>query len=180
MYTLFISNKGRTVFIDLADIHIRYCGPKSLIKFLKINKYEDDVVYVETEFSYGIEEDYIDIYDLFQEYNYEKYISLISDVKIKEKNLTMKNKKEKLIDESLMVSDNFALIANINTADDIIIETVNLSNTNKKANIRLKDLTVLQTNMTDSSLKRAVEAIKRNMILIQQELIERMPNAKIY
>lgn len=92
----------------------------------------------------------------------------------------MKNKKEKLIDESLMVSDNFALIANINTADDIIIETVNLSNTNKKANIRLKDLTVLQTNMTDSSLKRAVEAIKRNMILIQQELIERMPNAKIY
>lgn len=87
MAVLYISNKGRTVFIDLTDIHIQYCGPKSLIKFLKINKYDDAVVYVETEFSYGIEEDYIDIYDLFQEYNYEKYISLISNVKIKEKNL---------------------------------------------------------------------------------------------
>lgn len=35
MYILYLSNEGRQVHIDIGDIHIQYCGPKSLSCFFK-------------------------------------------------------------------------------------------------------------------------------------------------
>lgn len=88
MYILYLSNEGRQVYIDIGDIHIQYCGPKSLICFLNINSFEEGVIYVETKFKYGIEEDYIDVLDLLQEYKYnpESYLPLINRLEIRGNN----------------------------------------------------------------------------------------------
>lgn len=86
MYILYLSNVGRIVHIDIGDIHIQYTGPKSLIRFLNINSFEEGVIYVETKFKYGVEEDYIDVLDLLQEYKYnpEIYLPLITRVEIRD------------------------------------------------------------------------------------------------
>ena len=41
------------------NIHLKYLGPKSLEKFIRINNFDGQVISVETQFTYGAEEEYI-------------------------------------------------------------------------------------------------------------------------
>lgn len=78
--------------------------------------------------------------------------------------------KQELISQALMVSDNFALFKKSGTAGDIQIVAINLAKTSSKLTIRLYDMSVLSTNMSNSMLIRALDAIKRNKQLIEEML----------
>lgn len=91
MLTLYLRNEGRTVKIDISNIHLTYAGPISLARFVKINKVVEGVIYVDTEFLYDgekvIEEDFIDLGDLLNEFNYDtkKILTSITEYKIVDK-----------------------------------------------------------------------------------------------
>lgn len=186
MSILYLYNTGRNVHLELNNIHIQYLGSKALQKFVKVNRFEEGVIYVETQFSYGSDEDYIDVEDVLSEFNYdaEKLIPEIKQVIIKEENEMMdtdkKKNKQYLIDESILVSDNLALMANVGSANDLQIEVISLANTNMKAVVRFSDSQVLLHNMSDRMLERAVNAVNRNKELILDEVKERTQNAKVY
>ena len=59
MSTLYISNLGSEIHLDMDNIHLKYLGPKSLEKFIRINNFDGQVISVETQFTYGAEEEYI-------------------------------------------------------------------------------------------------------------------------
>lgn len=88
--TLYIYNNGRNVSVEIGDIHVEYVGPYSLVKFVKVNKCDSGVIYVDTEFHVKnetwIEEDYIDLESLFDGagYNAVKIIDSIKEVQIKQ------------------------------------------------------------------------------------------------
>lgn len=182
MCTLYISNLGSEIHLDMNNLHLKYLGPKSLEKFIRINEFDGQVISVETQFNYGVEEDYIDVADVLADYNYDisVYLNQITDVKIAEKgdikgmnnrgksyiNKTSGSKRMALIDRALMVSDNIALIGHIGSANDFQIEAVSMADTNKRCLIRFKDIAVLRSNMTKSLQDRSIRAIKRNYDLI--------------
>lgn len=72
--TGYLYNTGRYVHIKIGNIHLRYLGPKSLVEFIKINLYDDGYIEVDTKFNRGgkieIEEDYIDVTDILQDFGY--------------------------------------------------------------------------------------------------------------
>lgn len=90
MSVLYVYNIGRQIHIQTDNIHIQYMGSKALNRFIKVNDYSDGCLAVETEFNINDqiikEEDYIDLRDVFADYNYdiEKIIKSISEVKIGE------------------------------------------------------------------------------------------------
>lgn len=123
MSTLYISNLGSEIHLDMDNIHLKYLGPKSLEKFICINEFDGQVISVETQFTYGTEEEYIDVADALSDYNYNvaECLNQITNVKIAKKgDISMNNKgkasikktsnskRMELIDKSLMVSDNIA------------------------------------------------------------------------
>ena len=126
MSTLYISNLGNEIHLDMDNIHLKYLGPKSLEKFISIDKFDGQVISVETQFTYGTEEEYIDVADVLSDYNYNvtECLNQITNVKIAERgdvismtnkgksltNKTSSSKRMELIDKSLMVSDNIAFI----------------------------------------------------------------------
>ena len=59
--TLYISNNGSYISLDIGDIHVSYLGPINLIRFIRVNRFDGGVVHVETEFADCIEEEYIDV-----------------------------------------------------------------------------------------------------------------------
>lgn len=59
MGTLYISNLGSEIHLDMNNLHLKYLGPKSLEKFIRINEFDGQVISVETQFTYGAEEEYI-------------------------------------------------------------------------------------------------------------------------
>ena len=178
MSTLYLYNKGRQIHIQIENIHIQFLGSKILNRFLTINDYGDGCISVETEFNKEdtlfSEEDYIDLRDVFGDYNYdvEKIIKSIKEIKIGEPEMRTISKNE-LIEKSIMVSDNMALISKINNVNQVQIYVINMKNTNARALINLADLSVLSTNMSEKMLKRAIDAIKRNKEQILEEIKER-------
>ena len=46
--TLYISNDGSYISLDIGDIHVNYLGPINLIRFIRVNRFEGGVVHVET------------------------------------------------------------------------------------------------------------------------------------
>ena len=175
MSRLFLSNERRMVKIKIDDIQLQYLGPKNLVEFKKVNNVINGCIYVDTVFvdegREYIEEDYIDVKDLLIEYNYNADVILrkIDSYEIvKEEKMS----KYELIDRAIMVSDNFALIANRGSADDIQILAVNMTKTNSRALLRLENYYVLSSNMNDAMLKRAVRAVKRNTSLLIESLEE--------
>lgn len=115
MSILYVYNIGRQIHIQIDNIHVQYLGSKALSKFLNINNYSDGCISVNTEFKIDnrleVEEDYIDLRDVLGDYNYdvEKIIKSISSIKIGEPKMMILSKKD-LIEKSLMVSDNMALM----------------------------------------------------------------------
>ena len=87
---MFIYNNGRNVSVEIGDIHVEYVGPYSLVKFVKVNKCEYGVIYVDAEFHAKgetfIVEDYIDLEFLFDGagYNAAEIIDSIKEVQIKQ------------------------------------------------------------------------------------------------
>lgn len=75
MSTLYVYNIGRQIHIQLDNIHVQYLGSKALNRFIKINSYVDGCISIDTEFKIGnehvTEEDYIDLRDIFNNYNYD-------------------------------------------------------------------------------------------------------------
>lgn len=120
----YISNLRSEIHLDMDNIHLKYLGPKSLEKFISINEFDGQVISVETQFTYGTEEEYIDVADVLSDYNYNvaECLNQITNVKIAEKGdirgmnnrgksyikKTSNSKRMELIDKSLMVSDNIA------------------------------------------------------------------------
>jgi len=90
METAYIYNVGRNVHVEIGDIHMEYVGPYSLVRFIKINKFDSGVIHVDTEFKIEnqswTDEDYIDLGYLFIENDYdaETMISNIKEIKIKQ------------------------------------------------------------------------------------------------
>ncbi|MCD8129798.1 MAG: hypothetical protein LUE16_00720 [Lachnospiraceae bacterium] len=178
MSTLYLYNKGTQVHVQLDKMHIQYMGPWSLIRFIKIYDYSDGCISVDTEFKTEdenwIEEDYIDLRDVFGDYEYdvEAIIKSISDIEIGEPKMEKLSRAE-LIDKSLMVSDNMALMYRRNSANAEQILVVNMKNTNARALVNLSDFSITYSNMSSTLLKRAVDAVKRNQELIYDEIKER-------
>lgn len=75
MSTLYVYNIGRQIHIKIDNIHVQYLGSKALSRFIKINSYVDGCISIDTEFKIGnkrvTEEDYIDLRDIFNNYNYD-------------------------------------------------------------------------------------------------------------
>lgn len=88
MNTLYVYNIGRQIHIQIDKIHVQYLGSKALSRFIKINSYADGCISIDTEFKIGnkhvIEEDYIDLRDIFNDYNYntDSIINSISKIDI--------------------------------------------------------------------------------------------------
>lgn len=170
MSTLYISNLGSEIHLDMNNLHLKYLGPKSLEKFISINEFDGQVISVETQFTYGTEEEYIDVADVLSDYNYNvaECLNQITNVKIAEKgdvismtnkgksltNKTSSSKRMELIDKSLMVPDNIALVLHVGSAHDFQIEAVSMADTNKRCLVRFKDIAVLRSNMTKSWFTR--------------------------
>lgn len=168
--TIFIHNNGRNIIVETSKSRHQYLGPKNLISFSKINKVGGNVIYVECIFmddetDFIVEEDYIDLQDILEEdrfilnYSYEVQIGY-----------GRKITKYDLIDESIMVSDNMAILRCFRPENPTrLVEVRNLSKTEMKAVIRLCDYAVVETNMSTRMQKRAVDAVIRNSELIVLE-----------
>lgn len=178
MSTLYVYNTERVIHIQIDKIHVRYMGSKALNRFIKVNEYSDGCISVDVEFKINNqierEEDYIDLRDVFADYNYdiEKIIASISEIKIGKPRMK-KISKNDLIEKSLMVSDNMALLYKDNVTDRLDILVVNMKDTNARAVISVPNFTVISTNMSEMMLGRAQAAVKRNYEQLMDEIKER-------
>ena len=170
---LYLYNDGRNVIILYNEHRIQYLGPKNLLSFHKVNKILENVIYVDCYFTSKedkiyCEEDYIDLGDLFQENNLELVANY--EVIIGKPN---ESKKSILINEAILISDGIAILdyADKNLLDKCV-QAVSLGRPNAKAIIRLKDLSVISSNMSEGILKRAIAAVERNVEDIKEELAD--------
>ena len=168
----YIYNKGRNIFVEIAGEVIKYMGPKNLIAFKHINSVDNNVLSVDTYFKdegnvIFVEEDYIPVEDIVKPYD----INIPKDIRYEIKYDA--NSALKVIDNSIMVSDNMAMTYHEGSAGDIQIEITNIARMNNRMLLRLKDYAVLSTNMSANMQKRAINAVKRNTELIDMELRER-------
>ena len=83
------------------------------------------------------------------------------------------SKTKYLTENSLLVSDGMAIMLGDNGTNDTVVEIYNLKRNQEKTLLRLKDYTVLSSNMKSQMQTRAIEAAKRNIVLILQESRER-------
>lgn len=164
-----IGNVGRDVYIVIGGCRYEYRGPKNLIAFKKINKLVNNVAYIDTYFldnnnQIYVEEDYVDINDIISDYPIKCMIvdKLIIDT----------DKKTRILDEALMVSDDMAIFYDYGSADDIQIEVVNTKRMNQRLRLRLNDYAVLNNNMSDKLKKKSIATVKRNAELISMEIKE--------
>ena len=167
-------NEGRNIILETPSGRVQYLGPKNLLCFHRINKIFDNVVYVDCCFedekgTIYHEEDYIDLTDVLSEYD----TTILTRQYSLELGRGSTSKKEQLIDRALMVSDNIALLYYMDVnIPDYCIQAVSLARPQTNAIIRVKDLQVISSNMSETLLKRAVEAVKRNIEEIQDEIEE--------
>lgn len=170
--TVSIYNEDRYIHIICGTNHIQYMGPKNLVSFKKINRFVGNTVYIDTYFinedkSIYVEEDYIDLKDIFNEYGVDVALDRNTKVRLGQGKA---NDKVRLIDEALMVSDSMAIKLADVSSEDIVLNIVNVNRMNYSLTLRLKDFAILSTNMSKSMQKRAVESVKRNQDLIRMEL----------
>lgn len=167
METIFIHNKGRYIVVETSVNRHQYLGPKNLICLNQINKIEGNVICVEAVFKdedcgFVIEEDYIDLQDVL---DVDKCIlNHEYEVRIGQRK---KKTKADLIDESLMVSDNMAIMWLFYPGvSHPMIEVRSLAKPAMKTVIRMSDYAIIETNMSKAMQNRAMEAVARNRELI--------------
>lgn len=169
----YLENKQRTVYIHADGRVFSYLGPVNLVGFRNISKVQSDVLYVDTYFldedeRIYVEEDYIDLKDVF-----EGYESLLSGSYKVVTGAPGESRTRYLIDNSLLVSDGMAIAQGDNGTDDIVLEITNIKRNKDRLLLRLKDYTVLFSNMSKQMEKRSLDAVKRNQVIIYEELEER-------
>ena len=181
--SLYLYNEGRDVIIKYNDNLIKYQGPKNLVSFKRINAVQNGVIYVDTYYKDGdsinLEEEYIDLNELWLEYVHDTNTpdwSLIN-YHVGKPGLS---KRERLKNESLIVSDNLAFTYHSSTTEDVEIEIINMTRNNDRMLMRLKDYAILSTNMKINMQKRAIETAKRNADIIQFELKRIKSHAKVH
>ena len=177
--TIYLYNVGRNIYISIDDNRFMYQGPKNLIGFFRVNAIRSNTIYVDTFFidnesKIYIEEDYIDLADVFG----EKIQLLNKPYKVFLGN-PRASKTKRLIESSIMISDNMAINMSDIVSDSVVVEVINLKRNSEKSLIRLIDYVVLYTNMSDSMKNRAVAAVRRNQEQLIEEIQERN-NAKIH
>jgi len=170
--TLHIYNEGRDIHVDYSTHKFKYAGPKNLLSFRKINKVVGNTIYMECYFlnSEGeiyVEEDYIDLRDIFAEYGVS--FNMSDSIQIDLSNPS-KDRKINIIDNSLLVSDSMAISLSSSSASDVNIEIVSINRPSQKMLIRISDYTILSTNMSARMQKRAIDSVKRNISIINDEI----------
>ena len=171
--TYYINNSGRNITIYAGRKAFTYQGPKNLVGFRNISNIRNNVLYIDTYFRNEdgriyIEEDYIDLKDIM--IGSEEFLDRPYDMII---GLPGMSRTRYLIDNSLMVSDGMAIILTDNGTKDAILEVINLKRNKEKMTLRLKDYTLFYSNMSRNMESRAIEAVKRNHDLINEEVRER-------
>lgn len=83
---IYLYNVGRDVHIENGEIKLQYLGPKNLVSFKCVKKVSGGCIYVDTYFAETdgtiyLEEDYIDLEELLEEFHYD--ISLLENIRIK-------------------------------------------------------------------------------------------------
>lgn len=168
--SLFVFNEGRMVTVEYGKLRAQYCGPKNLVGFKKLNRVVGNTLYIDTYFlndgQIFVEEDYIDIADVFTDFDIQINLGTIDNVIIGSPDA---KPTEKLFYNSLMISDGMAVAVHNDSTDDVNLEIVNIHRTTDRMLLRLRDYMILSTNMSDRMQKRAIEAVKRNEEIILEE-----------
>lgn len=169
---IYIHNHGRNIIVETSSARHQYLGPKNLVSFCQINKVEGHVIYVECAFKddengFLKEEDFIDLQDIL---DVDRYILNYNyNVKI---GYAKKLTKLDLIEESMMVSDNMAVLWCFRAGvSEPLVEVRNLARSEMMAIISLNNFEIVETNMTSRMQKRAIEAVIRNRELIEMESV---------
>lgn len=171
--TIFVWNEGRNVILQFSHQRIQYLGPKNLLAFHRVNRIEEHVIYVSCYFEdengcIYKEEDYIDLTDVLcddQEVLLGEYQVVIGK--------PSGSSREKLIQKSLLVSDNIAILYYADEKiPDLCVQAISLARPASSAVIRLKDCAIVSSNMGEALQKRALEAVKRNIEDVQEEIAE--------
>lgn len=170
---IYLYNEGRNIILEFGKNRIQYLGPKNLLSFHRINKIDSNVLYVDCYFedTDGLiycEEDYIDLLDVCVDYP----AILDKEYLVKLENPS-ESTKENIINRSMLVSDNIAILYYVDkNIPDLCIQAISLARTNACAVVRLKDLSVVSSNMSEALLKRALDAVRRNIEEINEEVEE--------
>ena len=170
---IYLSNDGRNVILEFAGKRVQYLGPKNLISFHRVNRVDNNVLYVDCYFlspegKMYCEEDYIDLSDVLSDYEYVidgKYTVILGTEKTSEK--------ESIINNSLLISDNIAVLFYANPdIPDKCVQAVSVSKPKARAVIRMADYAVVSSTMSKAMLNRAVDAVRRNVDEINDEVEE--------
>ncbi len=165
----YLSNRGSLVTICANGREYSYKGPRNLVGFRHIKQNINNVLYVDAYFldddrKIYIEEDYIDLNDIFE--GFEELLAVSYEVIIGKPG---ESRTQFLVDNSIMVSDSMAILYSDNGTEDLVLEVVNLKRNKDRMLIRLNDYEILYTNMSSGMKKRAVEAVRRNHNMIYEE-----------
>lgn len=171
---LYLYNEGRLISIYMNGKHFSYQGPRNLVGFRNIVSVKSDVIYADCYFLNSkkriyVEEDYIDLRDVMEGYTdmlAGSYTVLIGH--------PGESRARFLLENSLLVSDNMAIMPADNGTGEVIIEVSNIRRNKDKMLLRLKDYAVLFSNMSPQMQKRAVDTAHRNQEFIEAEMKERM------
>lgn len=171
--TVFLSNDGRNVLIEFDNKHYQYLGPKNLQGFNRINQVRENVIYVDCCFldennKIYHEEDYVDLNEILG-----KDCSVLSNLYMVKIGRRDSSAKEIILNSAMLVSDNIAVLYYCNKEiPDICVEAVCLARPSLRAIIRIKDLAVVSSNMSETILKRAVTAVSRNVEDLTEKIVE--------
>jgi hypothetical protein len=170
MSVLYLYLKDKEVHIEIDKIHLRYMAPLCLRGFQKVVSYNNScgliTVLCNMEYSDGskeIEEDYIDVKDILNEYQYnaDELIHQITGVKIKTTDVELT--KQYLINNAIMVSDSIAFIVQPNSSTrKAEIVAISINKLKARAVIDLESLQVLSSNMSNGMLNRTMTVLRIN------------------
>ncbi len=171
--SIYLYNKGRGIVLRFNNERVQYLGPKNLVGFHRINVVKGGVIYVDCYYRgddnviYS-EEDYIDLNDVLS--NYQHIINGRYRIVLGEPNSSTR---QRIINEALLVSDNIAIL---NYKDENIpgrlVQVVSVARPKSKSIIRVDDLSVVYSNMSENMLQRSLKALSRNMEEIKLEVDE--------
>lgn len=171
---IYLYNEGRTVHVDFQDYKMEYLGPKNLVAFKRINRVQNGMICVDTYFydtdnTIYTEEDYVDLTDVFGDYDLEGILPENIEVRIGKPG---RAHKDRLIDEALLISDSLAVSYEYDSNNEINILIVSLHRPQYRMRLKLSDFSILHTNMSKTMRERAINIVKRNSVLLH-DLIQR-------
>ena len=176
---VYLYNEGRNIFVEFGKHKMQYMGPKNLMAFKRVNRVPNRMVCVDTYFydedgSVYVEEDYVDLEDVFGDYGLINELPLNIEVKLGKPGRSIR---EQMIDEALFVSDSMVVTYEENSAGTDTVLIVNLNRTNQRMLLALPDYEVLHTNMSVKMQEKAINAVKRNSSFLAEKIKEVHGNA---